>query len=241
MDRLSHFVLLDYAAVFLLITTLCLIGYLIENSSEKRPSVSVLMARYRREWMLQMLSRDPRIFDAQILASLRQGTSFFASATMIAIGGCLALLGNTERLMGIAQDLTLDSNPIVVWEVKVLVILIFLANSFLKFVWANRLFGYCAVLMASVPNDPNDREALPRAKQAGEINITGARSFNRGLRSVYFALAATAWLLGPGALIGATLVTCLVLLRREFASQSHKILMRPELGATHKDVIPNKP
>ncbi len=235
MDRLSHFTLLDYAAVLLLLIAWCLIGYLIENSSENRPSVSVLMARYRREWMLQMLTRDPRIFDAQILASLRQGTSFFASATMIAIGGCLALLGNTERLMGIAQDLTLDSNPIVVWEVKVLVILILLANSFLKFVWANRLFGYCAVLLASVPNDPKHPEALPRAKQAGEINITGARSFNRGLRSVYFALAATAWLLGPGALIAATLVTCLVLLRREFASQSHEILRYPDYDTTHTD------
>lgn len=228
LDRLVHFTMLDIVAVLLLLASWALISQLIDNSSKKRPSVAVLMAQYRREWMVQMVTREPRVFDAQILASLRQGASFFASATMIAIGGCLALLGNTERLMGIAKDLTLESDPTIVWEVKVLVLLVFLTNAFLKFVWANRLFGYCAVLMAAVPNDPAAPTALPRARKAGEINITGARSFNRGLRSVYFALAAAAWLLGAGALILATVITCLVLLRREFASQSHKVLMQPD-------------
>jgi len=232
-NRFSQFITLDYAAVLLLLISWVLIGYVIDNAKDKRPSVSNLMAQYRREWMIQMLTRDPRIFDAQILAMLRQGTSFFASATMIAIGGCLALLGNTDRLTGIARDLTLDGNSNIVWDVKILIILIVLANAFLKFVWSNRLFGYCAVLIASVPNDPEHPIALPRAKQAGEINITGARSFNRGLRSVYFALAAAAWLLGPWPLIAATLVTCFILIRREFASQSHKILKHPEHDVTH--------
>ena len=231
LDRLTHFYTLDYTAVLLLFLVWAVIGYLVDNSSDKLPSVSNLMAKYRREWMIQMLTRDPRIFDAQILATLRQGTSFFASATMIAIGGCLALLGNTDLLTGIAKDLTLEVDPNIVWDVKLLVMLVFLANAFLKFVWSNRLFGYCAVLIASVPNDPEHPDALPRAKQAGEINITGARSFNRGLRSVYFALAAAAWLLGPWPLIAATLITGMMLLRREFASRSHKILMHPDFDA----------
>ena len=77
--------------------------------------------------------------------------------------------------------------------------LLFLADALLKFIWSNRLFGYCAVLMAAVPNDADDPRAFHRAAQAAEVNITAARSFNRGLRSVYFALAALAWLLGAGA------------------------------------------
>lgn len=52
-----------------------------------KPSVSVLMKRYRREWMRQFIERDPRIFDGNILSSLREGTAFFASACMIATGG----------------------------------------------------------------------------------------------------------------------------------------------------------
>ncbi len=227
-DRLSHFTTLDVAALALLVGSWLILGYVIENNFKNMKSVASLMAQYRREWMMQMLTRDPRIFDSQILGMMRQGTAFFASATMIAIGGCLALLGNTEQLMGIAEDLTLDDNPSIVWELKVLVILIFLANAFFKFVWSNRLFGYCAVLMASVPNDPKHPGAEARAIKTGEINITAGRSFNRGLRSVYFGLAAAAWLLGTGALIAATLTTLLMLVRREFASQSKKVLLQPE-------------
>lgn len=227
-ERLSHFTTLDMIALSLLIVGSIVIGYIIENDFKNMKSVGTLMADYRREWMVQMITREPRVFDAQILSMIRQATAFFASASMIAIGGCLALLGNTDRLMGIAQDLTLESDPIIVWELKVLVILTFLANAFFKFVWSNRLFGYCGVLMGAVPNDPSDPQAMARAGKAAEINITASRSFNRGLRSVYFALAACAWLLGAGALIVAAATTCLVLFRREFASRSKEILMRPE-------------
>lgn len=223
-DRLSYFTQIDLAALVLLILAWAGVGWLIERGIGARRSVGQLMVSYRRGWMEQLVTRDSRIFDAQIMANLRQGMAFFASATMIAIGGGLALLGNTERLMGIARDLTLETDPSVVWEVKVLVMLGFLANGFFKFVWAHRLYGYCAVIMAAVPNDPGDPHAGVMAVRAAEINITGARSFNRGLRSVYFALAAAAWMLGPWALIAATLSTVLILVRREFASQSHLAL-----------------
>ncbi|WP_101067245.1 DUF599 domain-containing protein [Roseovarius salinarum] len=233
MTRLAQFTTADYAALALLFASWIAIGYAVEHPPRRRPSVSGLMARYRRDWMVQMITRQPRIFDAQTLSTLRQGTAFFASATMIAIGGCLALLGNMERFIGIARDLTLESDPEIVWEIKILVVLVFLSNAFLKFVWSHRLFGYCAVLMAAVPNDPEDPLALPRAGKAGEINITAARGFNRGLRSLYFALAAAAWMLGAAVLAGAVVLACLVLLRREFASHSRRVLMQPEDGTSH--------
>ncbi|QGX99921.1 DUF599 domain-containing protein [Roseovarius faecimaris] len=225
-EKFSFFSTLDLAALAVLLVCWVVIGWLIERGIGARLSVSMLMAQYRRDWMQQMIGREPRVFDAQILATLRQGTAFFASATMIAIGGCLALLGNTERLAGIAEDLTLGTDPAVVWEVKILVILGFLANAFFKFVWANRLFGYCGVVMGAVPNDAAHPDATIRATQAGEINIFSARSFNRGLRSVYFGLAAGAWMLGPEALLVAALLTFAMLIRREFMSRSHRTLQR---------------
>lgn len=229
-DRLSLFSPLDFLAVGLL--SLCWVGISlrIENSPADNPSLSKLMTRYRQEWLVQFVSRTPRMFDAQMLSILRQGTAFFASATMIAIGGGLALIGNTERLAGVANDLTMVSAPAFVLEVKLVVMLLFIANAFLKFVWAHRLFGYCSVVMSAVPNDPNDSTALPRAKKASEINITASRSFNRGMRSVYFGLAATAWLFGALALILATLLTVFVLWRREFNSHSRAALLEPTDG-----------
>jgi uncharacterized membrane protein len=224
-DRLYLFTLLDAIGLGLLILSWIGSTFIIENAPKSRPSTSQIMAEYRRDWMRQFVQRDPRIFDSQIISSLRQGTAFFASATMIAIGGGFALLGNAERLRGVAQDLTLESDPIFLLEVKLLVLVLFAANAFLKFVWSHRLFGYCSVIMAAVPNDPADPKALPIALQAGELNITAARGYNRGLRLIYFGIASSAWLLGAGPLILATLVTLLVILRREFASQSRHVLL----------------
>lgn len=225
LDRLSLFTTLDAVGLGLLILSWVGCSLVVENAPKSYPSTSQIMAEFRREWMRQFVRRDPRIFDSQIISSLRQGTAFFASASMIAIGGGFALLGNAERLRGVAQDLTLESDPIFLLEVKLLVLLLFAANAFLKFVWSHRLFGYCSVIMAAVPNDPEDPQALPMALQAGELNITAARGYNRGLRAVYFGIASSAWLLGAGPLILATLATLLVILRREFASQSRHVLI----------------
>lgn len=225
MSRITLFSTFDFAVLALLVLVWGIIGWRIEHPSKTHASVSVLMADYRRDWMVQMITREPRIFDATILGNLRQGTAFFASASLISIGGVLALFGNTDQLIGLADDLTLDRDPEIVWEIKLMAPLFFVTNAFLKFVWSNRLFGYCAVIMASVPNDVDHPATLPRAMKAGEINVTAARSFNRGLRSVYFGLASVAWLLGPGFLLFASLTTCLVLWRREFASQSRDVLL----------------
>lgn len=225
MDRIALFEPLDFVAFGTILTVWLVLGWRVEHPSAKHPSVSMLMADYRREWMRQMITREPRIFDAQTIGTLRQGTSFLASTCVIAIGGTLALIGNAESLAGVAGDLTLTRHPVIVWEIKLLLVMFFLTNAFLKFIWSNRLFGYCSVLMAAVPNDPDDPRAAPVAAKAGEINVTAARSFNRGLRSVYFALASTAWLGGALLLLGGAIITLVVIWRREFASHSRAILL----------------
>lgn len=224
-DRLALFTPLDFTAVFTLFALWLLIGWRVEHPSANAPSVSRIMADYRREWMRQMITREPRIFDAHTVATLRQGTSFFASTSMIAIGGILALIGNSDNLVGVAEDITLLSHPPIVWEIKLLLVAFFLANAFLKFVWANRLFGYCSVIMAAVPNDATDPQAPVLAGKAAELNITAARSFNRGLRAVYFALASMCWLGGPLLLMAGAILTLIVIWRREFASHSRGILL----------------
>lgn len=224
-DQLALFTRADYWAVALLLGGWMFCTLTIEHSPARWPSVSALMADYRREWMRQMVTRDPRIFDSQVIGNMRQGTAFFASASMIAIGGGFALIGNADVVRGVAQDLALGPAPTIVWEIKLLMVLGFATNAFLKFVWAHRLFGYCAVLMAAVPNDPTDPRADPRAAKAAEINVTAARSYNRGLRSVYFGIASSAWLLGAWPLIVATGFTLMVVLRREFASASREVLL----------------
>ena len=227
-QALSLFTYWDGLALCLLLLCWIGVGQLIENPPPKYPSVRSLMVAYRRDWMREFVTRSPRVFDSSVLASLRQGTTFFASGCMIAIGGGLALIGNTDRLSDVAGDLALGKAPEFYWEIKLLLMVLLLSNGFLKFVWAHRLFGYCAVVLSSVPNDENDPRAYKRAAKAGSLNISGAKSYNRGMRSVYFALAAAAWLIGPLALALARLLTMTMLLRRAFGSLSRQALMAPE-------------
>jgi uncharacterized membrane protein len=227
LDQIALFTPLDALATVLTFCAWVVLGWLIESERLSRPSVTILMIEYRRDWMREMITRQPRIFDAAILSSLRQGTNFLASASMIALGGLLALIGNAERLLGVAEDLTLGGTPTLVVEVKLMATGIFLLYAFLKFVWSNRLFGYCAVLMAAVPNEPDDPRTLPRAMQAAEVNIRAAFNFNRGLRALYFSLGSLAWLLGPVALICGTAAVSYMIWSREFASHSRRILMIP--------------
>lgn len=222
---LSSFSFLDLAAVAFLLICVMVIGWVIEHPPASRPSVSVLMADYRRDWLVQFVTRQPRIFDANVVDNLRQGTAFFASACMITLGGGIAVIGNSERLNSFAADLTLEA-PGAVLELKVVLVLAFVANALLKFIWAHRLFGYCTIMMAAVPNDPAAPDAFGRAADAAEINITGGKSFNRGLRSIYFALGALGWLLGASALFVTVTLTVAVLLRREFISASREIIQR---------------
>lgn len=224
-DRLSLFSPLDGIAVLMISAAWLILGWLIEHPTSSRPSVTVLMADYRRDWMKELVTRDPRIFDAQVLSNLRQGTSFFASACMIAIGGAFALLGNAEQIQMAAQDLTAEDAPALIWQAKILLVVFFLTNGFLKFVWANRLFGYCSVLMAAVPNDLSDPATYPRASQAAEMNIRAAWNFNRGLRAIYFALGSLAWLLGGWGLIVGTCVVFYMIWSREFYSRPRDILL----------------
>ncbi len=224
MISIGPFSTIDALAVALTLIAWAGIGWLIENPPVSRPSVTVLMKEYRREWMRQFLTRQPRIFDASMIDSLRQGTAFFASASLIAIGGGIALIGNPAAIVGLAEDLTLPADATGL-QLRVLLVIMFLANAVLKFIWSNRLFGYCAILMAAVPNDPSDPVAPHRAQQAAELNITAAKSFNRGLHSIYFALGSLGWLLGPYVLIATTLLTSAMLIRREFASASRKVML----------------
>jgi uncharacterized membrane protein len=225
LERLSLFSPLDAVALGVLLLGWLLLGHLIERMDGHRPSVAVLMMQQRRDWMVQMVTRQPRIFDATILSMLRQGAAFFASTLVIAIGGVLALIGNAEELSGVAGELG-RAAPVAVYEMKLAFIAILLTGSFLNFVWSNRLFGYCAVVMAAVPNDPDAPDAPSRAAQAADLNIRAAWNFNRGLRGMYVSLAALGWLAGPIPLIAASLAVFWVIWSREYRSITRSILSR---------------
>lgn len=56
--------------------------------------------------MQRMLERDNRIIDSNLVGHLMGSVSFFASTTIIIIGGLIAVLGATEK--AIAQPVGLN-------------------------------------------------------------------------------------------------------------------------------------
>ncbi|MEM1159753.1 MAG: DUF599 domain-containing protein [Pseudomonadota bacterium] len=217
---------LDYVAVGLLLGMALAMRLMVEHCPDTRPSTSRLMANYRREWMRVAASRSARIIDSQLLISLRAGAAFFASGTILAIGGLVALLGQAEQMLGVVQDLVTDLTATRrLWELKLLFVLCLTVDSFLKFVWAHRIFGYCAVLLGAIPERDSGEDQSAAISRAGELQVNAARSYNRGLRGIYFALAAMAWFLGPIGLIIAALVTAGVIFRREFLSETRRMLL----------------
>src|SRR4249919_293711 len=90
----------DIAAVGFFILEWLVYAITLEHSAYGRDSLSARMHIYREVWIRRMLDRETRIIDTQILASLQNGTAFFASTSLLAVGGALALLRSTNEALG---------------------------------------------------------------------------------------------------------------------------------------------
>ena len=191
-------------------------------------SLSGLMAHKRREWMLVLAERELRIVDTSILAGLQQGTAFFASSSILAIGGCFALLGNTDLVSGIYQDLPIDTKfSRGLFELKVLGLTLIFVYSFFKFGWAFRLFNYCSILIGAVQH-PKEAPLEARRKHAllaADMNIIASKHFTAGLRGIFFALGYLGWFVSPYAFMATTVFILLVLVRRQYFSRARAVLV----------------
>jgi len=115
----------------------------------RRVSLTQLMNTYRGEWLRNALRRDLRMIDTQIMAGLQNGTGFFASSTIFALGGCFALLGATDRVMMVYQDLpVMLEGGRAAFELKVGGLAVIFGYAFFKFGWSYRLFNYCSIRFA---------------------------------------------------------------------------------------------
>jgi uncharacterized membrane protein len=63
------------------------------------------MRLYRREWFKRVLQHENRIADVAALGSLLTGATFFASTAILILGGLMAMLGTTNRIMEVVAEL----------------------------------------------------------------------------------------------------------------------------------------
>jgi uncharacterized membrane protein len=209
----------------------CWIGYtLYADRAGGRPSLMRRMHDYRRLWMTCMLARDNRMVDTQIIANLMRSASFFASTTMFIIAGLIAVLGARDKAMAVLAELpfAVESRPLL-WDLKVLLLVVLFVYAFFKFTWAFRHYNYVLILVGAVPAPDRLTEESQRiAERIARIATSTGRHFNGGLRAYYFGLAALSWFVHPWLFVALTAWVVWVLYRREFRSRLLKTLAAPE-------------
>jgi len=218
---MSDLNILDIAAVAWLIV--CWVGYS-RYSEKSAPAGNLIGVMHQRriDWMMRMLERENRMVDLQIINSALNNATFFASTTILILAGLFAIVASPEKAIAIVEDLPFAAKATpVIWEIKVILMMLVFVHGFFKFAWAMRQFNYCSLLVGAAPINAEPVERYREyAVSAAQVASLAAKHFNHGMRSYYFGMAALSWFIHPAVLIPAVLMVVLVLYRREFRSRT---------------------
>lgn len=207
---------------------------LVVRAAREGRGLMALMHKNREEWMRQMERREQRMVDTAIMSSLQNGTAFFASTSLLAIGGTAAFLRSADDVLRVFSDLPLGLETTrSLWEIKVIGLAIIYGYAFFKFAWAYRLFNYAAILIGATPAAASPHAAVRRAAadRAARMNIAAGGNFAAGQRAFFFSFAYLGWFLGPAALVFTSALIGFVVWRRQFHSNAVLALSAHDGGA----------
>ncbi len=191
--------------------------------AQVRLSILATTNRWRRHWMLQATRRENRIVDAAVTQSLSASPSFFASTSILIIGGLLAALASSEQASELVREIPFAARTsMLVFDLKLVVLAGIFVFAFFRFTWSIRQYSFGAILVGAAPEarefaDEAQREAF--ADRAGRVMGLAAETFNDGLRAYYLSFAVVAWFFSAWAFIATTAFVVWVLYRREFHSE----------------------
>ena len=222
---LTDITLYDRIALCLAVATWISFNWYADSSAAARRNLVGGMTERRLDWMRQMLKRDNRMVDIQIVHALMRSGRFFASTAILIVAGLLTVVGATDRAVALAMDLpfALPTSRGAL-EAKLLVMVVIFIYAFFKFVWSGRQYNYCAIMIGGAPPPGAITEAdTVTGETIASIASLAAKHANRGVRAYYFGLATLGWFLHPAVMIFATVWVALVLYRREFRSRTTRL------------------
>ena len=207
----------------------CWIGYTYFSAHKSRTTASLVFAMrlYRREWFTRVLQHENRIADVAALGSLLTGATFFASTAILILGGLVALLGATHRVVEVVAELPFTLPETEAFSrIKIVLLIGMFVYAFFKFTWSIRQYHFCSVLVGAAPvtHAPHDHDDY--IDTMTRVSSYAAEDFNQGLRTFYFALAALAWFFHPWLSVCGSAVVVYVLYQREFRSRTLVALAR---------------
>jgi len=95
---------LDYIALVLFFASWVLHFWIINHSELRHKTISFRMHQHRQRWMMNMVLRDPKMPDVLIQNTLQYGVLFFASTSILLIGGLMAALGASDQAQTILKE-----------------------------------------------------------------------------------------------------------------------------------------
>jgi uncharacterized membrane protein len=220
---------LDYIAIVWFAVAWAAYALALDRSLYGQRGLNRRMNSYREQWMQQMLRREMRMLDGQVSASLQNGTAFFASTSLLAIGGALTLFHSSGDIISLVAALPFGVVPTrLQWEAKTFGLAIILVYAFFKFAWSYRLFNYVAIMLGAAPpaSEKDKPEAQEYVRVAAQVLADAGRQFNRGQRAFFFALGYLGWFVGPLPFIATTAGVVVVMWRRQFESAAHHAIAK---------------
>ena len=216
---------LDLIAITWFVIATASYSWFSDHGPMSRRSLTHHMNLRREAWLRVALDRDLRIVDTNIVTGLQNGTAFFASAALLGIGACFAMLRSANEIFSLLEELPIStSNSQIEWEIKVFCLLILFAYAFFKFGWSHRLWNYSSMLVGALPlpEDPDEEKKEEALQSALAMNRLAGMHFHRGLRSFFMSIGIIGWFVGPIVFMVATTWIIVVLMRRQFFSESVK-------------------
>ncbi|MEK8047078.1 DUF599 domain-containing protein [Ideonella margarita] len=200
------------------------VGYALfaAHRADSRASILGATNRERRHWMLRSTFRENRVFDGIVVQNMSTSPSFFASTTILIIGGLLAALSGTDRAAELVREIPFAARTTaLVFDLKLVLLTGVFVYAFFRFTWSIRQYTFGALLVAAAPqwNDAwTDEQREAFADRAGGVMGLAAETFNDGLRAYYMSFALVCWFFSPWAFIAGASAVVWVLFRREFHS-----------------------
>ncbi|WP_334161847.1 DUF599 domain-containing protein [Phenylobacterium sp.] len=183
------------------------------------------MTVIRAAWMRNMVGRENRFMDGQLLGHALNSASFFASSNLILIAATAgALFGGESTFRSVSALEVIRTSSRFLFEFQLALVLVSLARGLLDFIWSIRQMNYCIATVGAVPEGLTPEEARTFGDVAARLLNPALSSFNSGVRGYYFALSAGAWLFGPYAFMAATAGSMALLFWRQRRSPAARAI-----------------
>ena len=199
-------------------------------------SLSQIMNAQREDWARQLIARDNRVVDTTINASLQNGTAFFASTSLIALGGVLTLSRSGDDVLNLFAHPALRHDRTArpgrsrspAWR----------SSS------STPSSSSPGPIGCSTTRDParrgaaeglrRERGPMLRAARRAAMNIGGGRSLRPRPARLLLRIGLSRVVREPDVLLASTTAVVLVMWRRQFVSEIRTVLLRTTTRLTKR-------